>query len=773
MSRGFIFGKGQAASTPEELKRRRSTLEALMARGYGSPHNVGEGLTAIAQALSNRFAYNSLANEEAASTAAGAANMAKITGALGGAFGGGGGDASGAGASGASAGDPMGYRSAIADIESGGRYDAVNSNTNSKLGRAMGKYQIMEANIGPWSREALGREVTPDEFLKNPEIQDAVFDHKFGGYVQQYGPENAAQAWLGGPGSIGKTSRADANGTTVGGYGKRFMMNLSKQGRGATPPPQVAGVGVEGVGPATGPAPAPAPVQVASLDPAAGVTQALQEQGIDPNSPEGQATLQAKQAESGGASPVVQALNTRTLAPGEPGADASPMFRTPEAQRMLMAPGPIGAGGGLQPVTPPSGQAPVAPPPPQQQQLPPAAPGAMPAVDLPGEQVHDVGGAAGRTAPLSAFPDAQNVFPAAPGAPMASPGSAGVPQAGGNAGGGLDVPSLMALAADPNTPEYGRALISHLLQRQLDNNDPDKLAERELKRLQVDKARKDLGVQPKQWQKLDDHTLFDPVSGETKPVGAAGADADLFSGSSVEAQALNQLYKSGKYTKEQILNLAAGKAVTDPSTQQLKWFSPADLVGGGEPLTTTPPAGAAADGASPADAASGPRVLTDPKEDTTTRVQRKKVEVATQAIDGALTKFDELVKENGITAAPGVAKDAMDATRTDVLLQLKELYNLGVLNGPDLSLMSKMLFDPAVDPLKEGGLSAAFSQAWSAVAGDTQERSASSIANLRATVKRLTSAYQSIAPEGEKTPPPAGDVKTMTDEELRKAAGGH
>lgn len=114
------------------------------------------------------------------------------------------------------------YRDAIASIESGGRYDAVGP-TDAKLGRALGKYQIMEANVGPWSREALGREVTADEFLANPGIQDAIFDHKFGGYVSQFGEEGAAQAWFAGPGGVGKTDRKDVLGTDVGSYGQRFM----------------------------------------------------------------------------------------------------------------------------------------------------------------------------------------------------------------------------------------------------------------------------------------------------------------------------------------------------------------------------------------------------------------------------------------------------------------------------------------------------------------------------------------------------------------------
>lgn len=119
------------------------------------------------------------------------------------------------------------YRDAIASIESRGSGDyAAVGPTHSKMGRALGRYQIMEANIGPWSQAALGRQITPEQFMADPALQDAIFDHKFGGYVNQYGPEGAAQAWFAGPGGVGKTERKDVLGTNVGAYGQRFMSAL-------------------------------------------------------------------------------------------------------------------------------------------------------------------------------------------------------------------------------------------------------------------------------------------------------------------------------------------------------------------------------------------------------------------------------------------------------------------------------------------------------------------------------------------------------------------
>lgn len=120
--------------------------------------------------------------------------------------------------------DPQ-YADAISGIESGGNYAAMGPATSSG-DRAHGKYQILGANIGPWSKEILGQEVTPQQFLANPQIQDAIFQGKFQQYVDKYGPEGAAQAWIGGPGGVGKLDRKDSLGTSIGAYGQKFMAAL-------------------------------------------------------------------------------------------------------------------------------------------------------------------------------------------------------------------------------------------------------------------------------------------------------------------------------------------------------------------------------------------------------------------------------------------------------------------------------------------------------------------------------------------------------------------
>lgn len=127
----------------------------------------------------------------------------------------------------------MGPASAIIDRavlatkaqESGGRYKNVTTTINAKTGQpqnALGAYGIMETNLGPWSQEILGKEVSRAEFLASPTLQDQIYRGKMGQYIDKYGVEGAGRAWLGGEGAVNSPDRSDAFGTTVGNYGSRF-----------------------------------------------------------------------------------------------------------------------------------------------------------------------------------------------------------------------------------------------------------------------------------------------------------------------------------------------------------------------------------------------------------------------------------------------------------------------------------------------------------------------------------------------------------------------
>lgn len=94
---------------------------------------------------------------------------------------------------------------AISGKESGGNYGAVNPDSG-----AMGKYQIMPSNItgaGGWDMDALGRDITAQEFLSSPKLQERIARHRLRQYYRQHGVEGAASAWYSGDPNKWKNSR--------------------------------------------------------------------------------------------------------------------------------------------------------------------------------------------------------------------------------------------------------------------------------------------------------------------------------------------------------------------------------------------------------------------------------------------------------------------------------------------------------------------------------------------------------------------------------------
>lgn len=90
-------------------------------------------------------------------------------------------------------------REGIARVESGGNYNALGPDVprQSGIDRAYGKYQVMGANIPGWTKQALGRKMSPQEFLRSPEAQEAVFRDQMTRNLQKYGTlEDAASVWF-------------------------------------------------------------------------------------------------------------------------------------------------------------------------------------------------------------------------------------------------------------------------------------------------------------------------------------------------------------------------------------------------------------------------------------------------------------------------------------------------------------------------------------------------------------------------------------------------
>lgn len=114
----------------------------------------------------------------------------------------------------------------LSSVESGGRYDALGPEvkTGQYAGeKALGKWQVMPGNLPDWSKEALGREVTSEEFLSNPDIQDSIVRDRMQKIYNEYGNEDdVASVWFSGRPASKAGDAQDVTGTSVPEYIQRF-----------------------------------------------------------------------------------------------------------------------------------------------------------------------------------------------------------------------------------------------------------------------------------------------------------------------------------------------------------------------------------------------------------------------------------------------------------------------------------------------------------------------------------------------------------------------
>mgnify|MGYP001052405786 CR=1 FL=1 len=92
------------------------------------------------------------------------------------------------------------FLGAISQRESGGNYKARNKDSG-----AMGKYQIMPGNIagpGGWDKEILGYNISTQQFMNSPQLQEQIAQGMLRKYYNQWGPGGAAVAWYAGPGRV-------------------------------------------------------------------------------------------------------------------------------------------------------------------------------------------------------------------------------------------------------------------------------------------------------------------------------------------------------------------------------------------------------------------------------------------------------------------------------------------------------------------------------------------------------------------------------------------
>ena len=114
------------------------------------------------------------------------------------------------------------YLSALGKIESNNNYSALGPQTK-RGDRAYGKYQIMGANIPQWTQQALGKQMSADEFLSDKEAQDETAKYHFGKALKQYGnPQDAASVWFTGKPMQKAGDVQDVLGTTAPKYVENF-----------------------------------------------------------------------------------------------------------------------------------------------------------------------------------------------------------------------------------------------------------------------------------------------------------------------------------------------------------------------------------------------------------------------------------------------------------------------------------------------------------------------------------------------------------------------
>lgn len=122
------------------------------------------------------------------------------------------------------------YAAAIRSIESAGSggYSALGpvlKNGN----QALGAYQVMKSNLPSWSQDALGKTLSPSQFLADSGAQDAIFAKQFGKYLSKYGnPQDAASAWFTGRPLSSGAGATDVLGTTGSVYVDKFNAAVDK-----------------------------------------------------------------------------------------------------------------------------------------------------------------------------------------------------------------------------------------------------------------------------------------------------------------------------------------------------------------------------------------------------------------------------------------------------------------------------------------------------------------------------------------------------------------
>lgn len=476
--RSFIFGQGQQFQSLDELKKARALAEAM--RGpQRAPQNVGEGLTALGEALAYRMETNRLNKAETAGRESAGSALAKALGGQG-AF-----PPAPTSSSGSSvvdalnpkqtanameherdpsiAGlqikggieetakslgiDPVDLATAIS-YETGGTFDPTKAGPTTKWGQHKGLIQFGEPQAKQYGvdwNNPVGSQLGPDgavaKYLRDTGVKPGmgmldIYSAINAGGVGRYGASDAAAG--GAPGTV-----ADKVNSQMAGHRAKALAMFG------------------GGQPAT---PAAAPVQVASLDPSAGMAEATrpmpEEYAKTGLSQEAWARMNAPNGAVPPAQPTVTAaLNRQDINPQAAGQPIATDAPTQRVLGQMMQPQSM-TGGAPMPIQG------------QPQQVSQATPPQAPAQDLSQIPVM-AGGTGGAIDPNQ----------------------------------GPDLNTLLEAARNPWLNDQERGLVNTLLEQKMQESDP-------LRQLQLQKLQQEVNSKPERKTVTINGRLVDASTGQ-------------------------------------------------------------------------------------------------------------------------------------------------------------------------------------------------------------------------------------------------------------------
>jgi hypothetical protein len=144
------------------------------------------------------------------------------------------------------------------------------------------------------------------------------------------------------------------------------------------------------------------------------------------------------------------------------------------------------------------------------------------------------------------------------------------------------------------------------------------------------------------------------------------------------------------------------------------------------------------------------------------------IDRAYKTLDKGIDDYKKLIEKTGATYFPGAETQAVRAARTNLQLLGKEVYNLGVLNGPDLSLMQSLIFDPEISATSP---SQAAANIYHAAKGDIAKVAGDRLEQFRTMLKqRRDEAVKGILP-GEGGPGVGAGAESNVPQSFLDAGG--